>query len=61
MLKTSHSKHCLIQGVTFKDSPNHNLVMYCDYMEADHVTLFTALDLNFSGGLVVVTQSHTGA
>ena len=39
MLKTSHSKHCLIQGVTFKDSPNHNLVMYCDYMEADHVTL----------------------
>lgn len=39
MLKAEHSKHCLIQGVTFKDSPNHNLVMYCDYTEVDHVTI----------------------
>ena len=39
MLKADHSKHCLIQGVTFKDSPNHNLVMYCDHTEVDHVKI----------------------
>jgi hypothetical protein len=32
MLKSEHKKHFLIQDVTFKDSPDHNLVTYSDYL-----------------------------
>ena len=43
MLKADHSKYCvnncLIQGVTFKDSPNHNLIIYCDHTKVDHVII----------------------
>jgi polygalacturonase len=33
MLKSEHNKHFLIQDVTFKDSPDHNLVTYSDYVQ----------------------------
>ena len=39
MLSVSNSDHVLIQGVTWKDSPDHVLEMYSDYTEIDHVTV----------------------
>ena len=39
MLSVSDSDHILIQGVTWKDSPDHVLEMYSDYTEIDHVTV----------------------
>jgi polygalacturonase len=38
-LSVSDSSHVLIQGVTWKDSPDHVLEMYSDYTEIDHVTV----------------------
>jgi len=39
LLSVSNSDHVLLQGVTWKDSPNHVLEMYSDYTELDHVTV----------------------
>jgi len=40
LLSVSHSKRVLLQGITWKDSPNHVLEMYSDFTELDHVTVF---------------------
>ena len=58
MFKAEHNKRCLIQGVTFKDSPNHNLVMYCDYMEGDHVTIVAPTTSHNTGARIVRPLPH---
>jgi len=40
MLDVSKITKMLIEGVTFKDSPNHVLEVYADYAELSHVNVF---------------------
>ena len=39
LLSVEDSEHILLQGVTWKDSPDHVLEMYSDFTEIDHVTV----------------------
>merc|ERR1719231_1525893 len=38
-LNVGQSQNCLIQGLTFRNSPNHVLEMGCDNTEIDSVTV----------------------
>ena len=53
MLKSEHNKHFLIQDVTFKDPPDHNLVTYSDFLEIDHVGIFAPTTSHNTDGVDV--------